>query len=181
MRSMFVNLLAAYSTVATLVAGRLDVAIIQFPEEKAPAELESALAKANLSEMTNADRTRTTQPYLKGGYVLFALRATPPGLARLQLLDRYAFEERERRSRRTSRRGQNLGFHFINGGSEGRIANVSEEGLHGLGSASLRPAAPASCPADPRPIPEYHQGANKNGELSSDNRCRCAVYSLDGM
>jgi len=74
MRSILVNLLAAYSTVATLVAGRLDVAIIQFPEEKAPAELESALAKANLSEMTNADRTRTTQPYLKGGYVLFAQR-----------------------------------------------------------------------------------------------------------
>ena len=71
---MLVNLLAAYSTVATLVAGRLDVAIIQFPEEKAPAELENALAQVNLSEMTNADRTRTTQPYLKGGYVLFAQR-----------------------------------------------------------------------------------------------------------
>ena len=74
MRSMLVNLLAAYSTVATLVAGRLDVAIIQFPEEKASAELENALAKVNLSEMTNADRTRTSQPYLKGGYVLFAQR-----------------------------------------------------------------------------------------------------------
>jgi hypothetical protein len=49
MRSIIVSLLAAYSTVSTLVAGRLDVAIIQFPEEKAPAELESALAKVNLS------------------------------------------------------------------------------------------------------------------------------------
>ncbi len=74
MRSIIVSLLAAYSTVATLVAGRLDVAIIQFPEEKGPAELESALAKVNLSKITNADRTLTTQPYLKGGYVLFAQR-----------------------------------------------------------------------------------------------------------
>jgi hypothetical protein len=74
MRSIIVNLLAACSTVATLVAGRLDIAIIQFPEEKAPAELESTLAKVNLFEITNADRTRTTQPYLKGGYVLFAQR-----------------------------------------------------------------------------------------------------------
>ena len=74
MRSIIVSLLAAYSTVATLVAGRLDVAIIQFPEEKATAELESTLAKVNLFEITNADRTRTTQPYLKGGYVLFAQR-----------------------------------------------------------------------------------------------------------
>ncbi len=48
MRSIIVSLLAAYSTVATLVAGRLDVAIIQFPEEKTPAELESTLAKVNI-------------------------------------------------------------------------------------------------------------------------------------
>jgi hypothetical protein len=79
MRSMLIGLLAAYSTVVTLVAGRLDIAIIQFPEEKAPAELENALAKVSISEMTSADRTRTTQPYLKGGYVLFAqrLQASP--------------------------------------------------------------------------------------------------------
>ena len=74
MRTILVSLLTAYSTVATLVAGRLDVAVIQFPEEKAPAELENALAKVNLFELTNADRTRTTQSYLKGGSVLFAQR-----------------------------------------------------------------------------------------------------------
>ena len=72
--AIIVSLLAAYATVATLAAGRLDVAVIQFPEEKAPAELESALAKTNLFEITNADRTRTTQTYLKGGSVLFAQR-----------------------------------------------------------------------------------------------------------
>ncbi|HEY5706574.1 MAG TPA: hypothetical protein VIS96_13480 [Terrimicrobiaceae bacterium] len=81
MRTILVNFLAAYSTVASLVAGRLDVAIIQFPEQKAAAELESALAKVNLFEMTNADRTRTTHPYLKAGYVLFGQRLpVSPGL-----------------------------------------------------------------------------------------------------
>lgn len=74
MRPIFVNLLAAFSTLASLVAGHLDVAVIQFPEEKTLAELQSALAKVNLYEITNADRTRTTEPYLKGGYVLFAQR-----------------------------------------------------------------------------------------------------------
>jgi hypothetical protein len=71
---MLVNLLAACYGLTTLIAGRLDLAVIQFPEEKAPAELEKALANVNLFEMTNADRTRTTHPYLKGGYVLFAQR-----------------------------------------------------------------------------------------------------------
>jgi hypothetical protein len=80
MRTILVSLLTAYSTVATLAAGRLDVAVIQFPEEKAPAELENALAKVNLFELTNADRTRTTQSYLKGGSVLFAQRlSVSPG------------------------------------------------------------------------------------------------------
>jgi hypothetical protein len=74
MRTILFRLLVAFSTVASLVAGRLDVAIIQFSEEKTAAELESALAKVNLFEITNADRTRTTERYLKGGTVLFAQR-----------------------------------------------------------------------------------------------------------
>jgi hypothetical protein len=80
MRTMLVNLLAACSSLATVIAGQLDVAVIQFPEEKTPAELEKALVKVDLFEMTNADRTRTTHPYLKGGSVLFAQRfsALPP-------------------------------------------------------------------------------------------------------
>lgn len=74
MRTMLVNLLAACSCVATLLGGRLDVAVVQFPEEKSLAELEQALDKVDLFEMTNADRTRATHPYLKGGSVLFAQR-----------------------------------------------------------------------------------------------------------
>jgi len=74
MRIILLNILAIYATLAGAVAGRLDLAIIQFPEEKTPADLEAALAKVNLFEMTNADRTRTTESYLKGGYILFAQR-----------------------------------------------------------------------------------------------------------
>jgi hypothetical protein len=36
------------------------------------AELQSAFATVNLFEITNADRTRTANPYLKSGNVLFA-------------------------------------------------------------------------------------------------------------
>ena len=74
MRTILVNLLTACFGTAALLAGRLDVAVVQFPEKKAPAELEQALVNANLFEMTNADRTRTAHPYLKGGSVLFAQR-----------------------------------------------------------------------------------------------------------
>ena len=74
MRTMLVNLLAAWCSLATVTAGQLDVAVVQFPEEKTPAELENALAKMDLFEMTNADRTRTAHSYLKGGHVLFAQR-----------------------------------------------------------------------------------------------------------
>jgi hypothetical protein len=74
MRTMLVNLLAAWCSLATVMAGQLDVAVVQFPEEKTPAELENALAKMDLFEMTNAARTRTAHSYLKGGYVLFAQR-----------------------------------------------------------------------------------------------------------
>ncbi len=77
---MLVNLLAAWCSLATVMAGQLDVAVVQFPEEKTPAELENALAKMDLFEMTNADRTRTAHSYLKGGYVLFAQRlSASPG------------------------------------------------------------------------------------------------------
>ena len=74
MRTIFVNFLAASLSVVSLIAGQLDIAVIQYPEEKESAELQNALAKIALFELTNSDRTRTTQPYLKGGYVLFAQR-----------------------------------------------------------------------------------------------------------
>lgn len=52
-------------------ASQLDLAIVQFPEVKTVAELEAALANVNLAEITNSDRTMTSESYLKGGYVAF--------------------------------------------------------------------------------------------------------------
>jgi len=79
MRTFLVCLLAASASLATLSAGRLDVAVVQFPEEKSPEELNAALASVSLFEMTNSNRTMTSESYLKGGYVLFAqsLSVTP--------------------------------------------------------------------------------------------------------
>jgi hypothetical protein len=71
MRTFLVCLLAASASLANLTAGRLDVAVVQFPEEKTPEELNAALAKVNLFEITNSDRTMTKESYLKGGSVLF--------------------------------------------------------------------------------------------------------------
>jgi hypothetical protein len=53
-------------------ASQLDVAVVQFPEVKTVEELNTALAGVSLADITNADRTVTTVPYLKGGMVLFA-------------------------------------------------------------------------------------------------------------
>jgi len=48
MRTVLVNLLATCSSFVTLLAGQLDVAVIQFPEPKSLAEVESAFATVNL-------------------------------------------------------------------------------------------------------------------------------------
>lgn len=79
MRTILLPLLAVFAATLNLSAGRLDVAVIQFPELKNAEELEAALANANLAELADADRTRTDVSYLKGGTVLFAqsLGASP--------------------------------------------------------------------------------------------------------
>jgi hypothetical protein len=56
-------------------AAQLDLAVVQFPEVKTTAELNAALAGLNLAEITNADRTITSIPYLQGGRVLFCQSA----------------------------------------------------------------------------------------------------------
>jgi hypothetical protein len=72
MRTILLPLLAVFAATLNLSAGRLDLAVIQFPEPKTVEELEAALANVSLAEVTDADRTRTEVPYLKGGYVIFA-------------------------------------------------------------------------------------------------------------
>ena len=53
-------------------ASQLDLAVIQFPEGKTTEELNAALASVSLAEITNSDRTMTSESYLKGGYVVFS-------------------------------------------------------------------------------------------------------------
>ncbi|MDX2081748.1 MAG: hypothetical protein SFU53_13270 [Terrimicrobiaceae bacterium] len=69
MRSILVAIILSSVSV---FAGQLDLAVIQFPEVKTAEELDAALANVNLAEITNSDRTMTTESYLKGGYVVFA-------------------------------------------------------------------------------------------------------------
>lgn len=70
MRKLFVLALLAFSLAAN--ASQLDLAVVQFPEVKTVGELEAALANVNLAEITNSNRTMTSESYLKGGYVVFA-------------------------------------------------------------------------------------------------------------
>jgi hypothetical protein len=66
------SLLALVLTVCPVLAGQLDVAVIQFAEAKDQAALESALSEIRLAEITDSDRTRTSVPELKNGSVLFS-------------------------------------------------------------------------------------------------------------
>jgi hypothetical protein len=53
-------------------AAQLDLAVVQFPEVKTLEQLNAALTGVSLAEITNADRTVTSAPYLQGARVLFA-------------------------------------------------------------------------------------------------------------
>ncbi|MEI6339664.1 MAG: hypothetical protein WCQ57_13945 [Verrucomicrobiota bacterium] len=79
MRTFPTILALALLILTNLTAGRLDIAVIQFPGEKTPEGLATAFAGVNLSEITNANRTITKEPCLQGGYVLYAqcMTATP--------------------------------------------------------------------------------------------------------
>jgi hypothetical protein len=55
-------------------AAEIDLALIQFPEPKTAEALNEALAKVNLAEITNSNRTITKERALQGGVVLFAQR-----------------------------------------------------------------------------------------------------------
>jgi hypothetical protein len=79
MRKIFAVLLLAATPV---FAGRLDIAVVQFGEEKSPEQLNAALSGQSLFEITNSDRTMTSESYLQSGTVLFAQSITvTPGSA----------------------------------------------------------------------------------------------------
>ncbi len=64
-------LVLLFQTLSAFTA-QLDLALVQFPEVKTFEQLNAALAGVSLAEITNADRTVTSVPYLQGARVLFA-------------------------------------------------------------------------------------------------------------
>jgi len=72
MRALLLSALAGLLAFAHASAGRLDIAVIQFPEQKTPEQLDAALAHVRLFEISDSNRTMTKEDALKGGYVLFA-------------------------------------------------------------------------------------------------------------
>lgn len=72
MRTLILALGLLSAPLLNLFAGRLDIAVVQFPGVYEAGALEGALARVNLFEITDSDRTRTSESVLKGGSVLFA-------------------------------------------------------------------------------------------------------------
>jgi hypothetical protein len=68
---IFLSLSLLILTLATVRAGRLDIAVVQFPAVNSVEELDAALANVDLYEITNSDRTMTKEAVLKGGTVIF--------------------------------------------------------------------------------------------------------------
>ncbi|MFZ9920159.1 MAG: hypothetical protein ACO3FQ_03255 [Terrimicrobiaceae bacterium] len=62
-------------------ASQIDLALIQFPETKTAEELNEALVKANLAEITNSNRTMTKERALQNGTVLFTQTISSSNLA----------------------------------------------------------------------------------------------------
>jgi hypothetical protein len=55
----------------TAQAGRLDIAILQFVDDRDQASVEAALGEVNLLKVTDSDRTETNVRGLRGGNVIF--------------------------------------------------------------------------------------------------------------
>jgi hypothetical protein len=55
----------------TAQAGRLDIFILQFVDERDQASIEEALGKVDMLKVTNSDRTETSVKGLRGGNVIF--------------------------------------------------------------------------------------------------------------
>lgn len=76
---IFLSISLLAFTLATATAGRLDIAVIQFPEPKTPEQLNAALSSGSLFDLTNSSRTMTSESDLKGGTVIFAQSITTSG------------------------------------------------------------------------------------------------------
>ncbi len=73
---IFLSLSLLVLTLVTASAGRLDIAVVQFPDPKTLEQLNGALSGSSLFELTNSNRTMTGEADLKGGKVIFAQSIT---------------------------------------------------------------------------------------------------------
>jgi hypothetical protein len=80
-RSLLLSLvlLPAALLPASVFAGRLDIAIIQFTDARSQENIAAGLAKVDLFKITDSDSTETGDPALRGGHVIFvqSLPAAP--------------------------------------------------------------------------------------------------------
>ncbi|MGH8045719.1 MAG: hypothetical protein ACREKL_00610 [Chthoniobacterales bacterium] len=60
-----------FVTMLSARAGRLDIAIVQFSDERDQASIEASLGKVDLMKVVNSDRMETGVSGLRGGDVLF--------------------------------------------------------------------------------------------------------------
>lgn len=72
MRSLCFSVVSMGLLLHTALAGKLDLAVLQFSDSKSVEQLNAALADQKLAEVTNAGRTRTPEKDLQGGEVIFA-------------------------------------------------------------------------------------------------------------
>jgi hypothetical protein len=71
MRTSFLCTLALFLLASSALAGRLDLAVIEFSGPRDPDALAAALRTCDLSKVTDSDRTETKDSALQAGWVIF--------------------------------------------------------------------------------------------------------------
>jgi hypothetical protein len=68
---LFAAVLSLLVAPLTAQAGRLDIAVMQFTDKRDPEAMAAALREIDLVKITDSDRTETSVPALRGGWVVF--------------------------------------------------------------------------------------------------------------
>lgn len=65
-------LIAVSLCTPSVLAGRLDIAVVQYGSDRDPDQLAAAFAQADLAEVTNSDSIESKDTIIRGGNVVFA-------------------------------------------------------------------------------------------------------------
>ncbi len=68
---LFAAALSLFLSSAALRAGQLEIAVMQFSDARDPSAVSAALNGVDLAGITDSDRTETSVPALRGGWVVF--------------------------------------------------------------------------------------------------------------